>query len=280
MRGPGGMSGPGMAGGAGGMGSGSMSSFGSMFGGGTGIAGLSGDYPKSESDKVMVRCLDFTVEPDVTYRYRLRIVVGNPNHDSESVEPGVDTASTELFGPWSDATPAVTVPADVSTYVADFAPAAVNQKRDDLVQFVVVRWDPETGVTVARKRAMAAPGQIIGEPTSALVPDLKEHKQKSAQVDFTSRRLLVDTSGGPRAIDSLKVGLSQFDAPAQALMLRADGTLVLRDEAVDTTDGEMQELISIYDQTLEDNKPEKERNTSMMGGGMMSGGAGGPMGGR
>jgi hypothetical protein len=285
MRGPGGMGGPaggmrgpGGLGGDGEMGGG-MSSFGSMFGGGLG--GPSGDYPKSEADKVMIRALDFTVEPDVTYRYRLRLVIGNPNYKSESVEPGVDTTSEELFGPWGKPTAPVTVPADVATYVVNYAPAAMDLKRDDLVQFVVVRWEPETGVTVALKSTNAAPGQIIGEPTNRLVPDLKEHKQKTASVDFTSRRLLVDTAGGPRKVDPLKVGVAEFDAPAQALMLRPDGTLVLRDEASDVTDGEKDELVAIYEETLKDVEADKDRNKSrLMGGPGGLGGGAGPLGGR
>jgi hypothetical protein len=130
-------------------------------------------------------------------------------------------------------------------------------------------------VTLAHKRTTAAPGQIVGEPTNRPVPDLKEHKQKTTQVDFTSRRVLVDTSGGPRKVDPLKVGVAEFDAPAQALMLRPDGTLILHDEATDATDGEMQELVSIYDQTLEDVEKGKDRNSSLMGGAGGPGGLGG-----
>ncbi len=64
----------------------------------------------------MIRSLDFTVEPDTTYRFRVRIVVFNPNRNREDVSPGVDTKSVELFGPWSEPTDEVTMPADVTTY--------------------------------------------------------------------------------------------------------------------------------------------------------------------
>ena len=39
----------------------------------------SGNYWKSEEKKVMIRALDFTAEKDTTYRYRVRVVVFNPN---------------------------------------------------------------------------------------------------------------------------------------------------------------------------------------------------------
>ena len=74
------------------------------------------NFPKTDADTVMIRSLDFTVEPDKTYRFRVRIVVYNPNHNREDVTPGVDTKSVELFGPWSEPTDEVTMPADVTAY--------------------------------------------------------------------------------------------------------------------------------------------------------------------
>ena len=64
----------------------------------------SADYWRSEEKKVMIRAFDFTVKADTTYRYRVRIVVFNPNKGREDVSPGVDTKAEELRGPWSEAT--------------------------------------------------------------------------------------------------------------------------------------------------------------------------------
>ena len=47
----------------------------------------------------MIRALDFTVEPDTTYRFRVRIVVFNPNYHLEDVTPGVDTKSLDSTAP-------------------------------------------------------------------------------------------------------------------------------------------------------------------------------------
>ena len=46
---------------------------------------------KSEEKRVMIRALDFTPQPDNSYRYRVRIVVFNPNHNRDDV---INTAST------------------------------------------------------------------------------------------------------------------------------------------------------------------------------------------
>ncbi len=259
---------------------GSASEFGSMFGGSAGDT-IDTNFPKSEAEKLMVRAVDFMVQPDAIYRYRVRLVAANPNYNSTTVMPGVDIGSRELTGPWSDPTDAIHVPADVATYIVDSAPDAANVNRNDLVQFQMVKWEPSTGLTIVR-RLNSAPGQVIGEKIASQVPDLLNKKQKRLEVDFTSHRVLVDASGGERTITNLRLKVPQprFDAPAQALILRTDGTLVLRDQAGDANDGEMEEMDAIYKQELEDSKEDKEKNSSTMMGmmgsmpGMMGGGSG------
>ncbi len=237
--------------------------FGSMFG--SSVGAVDTNFEKTEADKVLVRYLDFTVDPDAIYRYRARLVVRNPNLNIQSVVPGVDTTSEELFGPWSETSETVVVPPDVAAYVVDYAPDAMDKQRNDLVSFEMVRWEPTSGVTIT-KPDYAAPGQIVGGEQYADVPDLEKSDTHRDRVDFTSYRVLVDTSGGPRPVDRLKVGANQYDAPALALMLRPDGTVILRDEAVDATDGEMKEMMDIYSQTLKDAKPEDKKSSAMMPG--------------
>jgi hypothetical protein len=50
------------------------------------------------ADEVMVRCIDFTVQPEASYRYRARVVTSDA-----ALRDG-------LFGPWSEPTAAVTIP--------------------------------------------------------------------------------------------------------------------------------------------------------------------------
>ena len=91
-----------------------------MMGMGGGMGGGSseaaGNFWKSEEKKVMIRALDFTAEPDHTYRYRVRIVVSNPNYNRDDVSPGIDNKTKDLAGPWSKETDVVTMPPDVVPY--------------------------------------------------------------------------------------------------------------------------------------------------------------------
>lgn len=226
----------------------SRGEMGRMPGGGMGNA----NFPTSNADTLMIRALDFTVQPDTTYRYRVRLVIKNPNFKVENVAPGIDNKIEELFGPWSEATNPLTVPADVSTYALRQTPLGANPNGEK-VDFRVVRWTPDDGLTVY-KQFTAGPGDIIGERIGTRVPDADGKKTVSKLIDYTSHQVVLDTIGGSRPLDRLKLPGTRFIAPAQALVTRHDGALVLRDQARDAHDDEMAELMDIYDQTMEEVK--------------------------
>ncbi len=95
---------------------------------------------------------------------------------------------------------------------------APGAKRSDAVQFMVVKWNAENGLTIC-KTFDEVPGQIIGGPESAAVPKEDGKGRTSQNVDFTSRQLLLDTAGSDRSLAGL--GLSgRFETPVQALILR------------------------------------------------------------
>ena len=52
-----------------------------------GAGRAAGDYWKTDEKKVMIRAFDFTVQPDTSYRYRVRIVVFNPNYKPRGRQP-------------------------------------------------------------------------------------------------------------------------------------------------------------------------------------------------
>ena len=82
----------------------------------------------------MIRAFDFTVQEDTTYRYRVRIVVFNPNNGREDVDPDVDTKVRELRGPWSDPpTDQVTMPPDVMPYAIGIIAARPSQRHESAV---------------------------------------------------------------------------------------------------------------------------------------------------
>jgi hypothetical protein len=251
---------------------------GGMAGGSTGGGGPSDtNFAKTDSDKIMIRALDFTVEPDTTYQYRVRIVVRNPNYGWETVAPGVDTSSEEKEGPWSEPTSPVSVLADVSAYTLHLSLA---DKQNEDVTFQVARWNEADGLTIVQNFD-ATPGQVIGEKRGALVPGEPGKDLKSQNIDFTSRQILLDTpSGGERSVAAIDPR-ARFEAPAQALVMKSDGTLVLRDQARDAHAPEVAQVKHIYQQSIDEAKAGKKKKSGGRMGGMMGmgGSGGGGMGG-
>jgi hypothetical protein len=272
MGGRGGMGMMGSEGMMGGRGMGmGMGGFGGM-GGGSSVETV--DWEKSEAKTLMIRSIDYTVEPDTTYRFRLRVVVYNPNLLREDVSPGTDNKNETLEGPWSEPTEAVTMPADVTPYAVDKEPATI--KRGDQVSFQVARWNPEDGVTVTKTFA-AGPGEIIGDVGSAQIPSSDGKAAKSKAVDFISRQLVLDSSGGSASIERLGASSGSIDVPVLSLLMRPDGSVVIRNEAQDKPDPVRRDIAANYKRELEESVAGKHRENSM--GGMMGGmmGPGGMM---
>jgi len=226
------------------------------MGAGAGAAGPIDDmnFTKHEDPTLMVRSLDFTVEPDTTYRYRVRIVVVNPNKDHTDVNPGVDTESKELLGPWSEPTEVVSVPADVAAYA--MAPETVP-RRDDLVSFQIVKFDPSTGQTVV-KYDVAGPGEIIGEYGTVPMPSSEGSGPKTAQIEFNSRAVVLDALGGRQRIPDIGVERVPFEVPAVAMVVEPDGSVVVRSQALDKADEVRKDMESNYKQAIEDSTKKRD----------------------
>lgn len=227
------------------------------------------DYWKSDEAKVMVRALDFTVVPDTTYRYRVQIVVWNPNKGREDTSPGTDKTSIELLGPWSEPTDPVYFPADVSPYVLDSSPP--TPRSDAKLRFQVIRFDPKSGTVVPRNFDYS-PGEVVGEPATAQIPTSDGTGTKSSNLDFTSHQILLDILGEPTPLPSGIVG-APLDVPVVALMLRPDGALVIHNEADDDVNEVRKDMFANYQREIEESK--NERQSSMGDGYRGRGGRGG-----
>jgi hypothetical protein len=255
--------------GAGGMslGGGNSGMAGSMGGPGAGAGadGADAGVVKNDEKSLMIRLFDFTVDPDATYQFRLRIVVVNPNLDHTDVNPGVDVVSTELLGPWSEPTDPVTIPADVAAYAQAPEPAT---RRDDLVMFQVIKWDAKTGQTVIKNDG-AAPGELIGVFGSTQVPTSDGSGPKPDNIDFNSRSIVLDTFGGSHKLPDIGLDRNQFIIPALAMVVEPDGSVVIRDQAEDKIDDVRDDMESNYKQALADSSKTREAGSDsrMMGAG-------------
>ena len=114
---------------------------------------------------------------------------------------GVDTSSIELYGPWSEPTNEVTMPADVTAYV--IAKGLSDARKKEQVQFDVTRWDPQSGITV-EKRYDAMPGEIVGDYNKITRIPSQDVKEAKAPIDFNSHEVVLDANGGDQPVTQLR----------------------------------------------------------------------------
>jgi hypothetical protein len=230
----------------------------------------------------MIRALDFTAEPDNNYRYRVRIVVFNPNHNHDDVAYGVDKKATELFGPWSEPTDEVTMPADASAYVMGTLPP--NPKSDTKARFQVIRFDPSeagNGATVPITFDASA-GEVIGDVRTRDVPVSDGSGKKAKSIDFNTHQIVLDVSGGLMPLPAGMPGAA-LERPGLSLLLKPDGTVLARNQADDATNEVRKDIARNYDREIKDSNKKRENSLGTGYGGMMGmmmrgmmGGRGGP----
>jgi hypothetical protein len=245
-----------------------------------------GNYWKTDEKHVMIRAFDFTVKPDTSYRYRVQVVVFNPNRNHEFVSPGVDTKAELLRGPWSEPTDEVHMPADVMPYA--IATAAPTPTSDMKARFQVVRFHPADGATVPHN-FYAGPGEVIGEPRTDYVPVADGSGKKSHTIDFNSHQIVLDInankkSNGYQLLPAGFVG-PPIDRPALTLVLRHDGSVIVHNEADDISNEVRRDIWNNYAHEIQQStkKRKSSAGTGMMGmsmgGRMMQSMPGGGMGG-
>ncbi len=229
------------------------------------------NFPTTEADTIMIRSLDFTVEPNTSYRYRLQIEVFNPNYNREDVAPGTNTKDLEMKGPWSEPTNEVTMPDDITAYAMHKVQYAPNAKRNDRVSYQIIKWNPDDGITVTRTTDYG-PGEIVGEPLSTRIPASDGSKEKNRMIDYNSHQLMLDVTGGEQPLTPYQNG--KIEIPVVTLLLRPDGSVVVRNQAFDVSDPVRKDMAANYNRELEESsKPRASSNgtSSMMSSSAASG---------
>jgi len=167
------------------------------------------EWRDAEQDHLLFRYFDYDVEPDKCYRYRVKLLLDNPNFGVAPHRLADAAMASALFleSGWSEPSLAVTVPSDTQVAVL-----AVRRPRHEAT-LRLVRLDIDAG-TWTRATLRAQRGQLLAF--------------RNPSVDMTGM-LLLDVSGGRRL-----PGRSRLTEPASVLLLDAQGRLIVRSELDET----------------------------------------------
>jgi hypothetical protein len=142
-----------------------------------------------DGELLLFRYIDFAVEPGKTYRYRVRLVLNNPNYgrlpSEANGQPLVvegETRTTE----WSNPTKPVTIERDVYYFVKD-----IDTKRGK-ARVSVYQWDTKLGTTVNADLDLY-PGQHVAGAVKARVIDPAKNTDEEKAYTFKSSDVFVDT---------------------------------------------------------------------------------------
>jgi hypothetical protein len=157
---------------------------------------------------VLFRFFDFSIEEGRRYRYRVKLVLANPNKDKPpSVLKDAKTAEGEYrLTDWSDKSDSVSITGGAEVL-------AGSVRGDDFAELIVRQRDWDMGAMVAAPFGRIQPGQLLNLKGDALYKDLvTEESKKLERCEFNSGELVLDMTSGSDEI----------------LVLDADGNLTVR----------------------------------------------------
>jgi hypothetical protein len=297
VGGPGmGVGGPGMGVGGPGMGGPGRPGMGLPGGGdGMGMPGVGGpgmpgmqnpnagrvdpNYPLSE-DFLLLRFLDPTVRTGKTYRYRVRVVMRNPNFGKTTIVAQDNYAKKErLESPWWPIPANVTIPGETNFY--SITPKKYEEKvkekfskntgmqdlllpKDGKTVVQVHRWAEEVRLNANAREPIGSwilgeipvgPGEYIGRKHLVQLPTWSSEKAayalkelpgslkvrgggkdtpKGWLVDLSTDAVLVDFDGGKFRGQVAGYNVAD-DSEVEMLVVRADGSVMVRNSAIDET---------------------------------------------
>jgi hypothetical protein len=156
-----------------------------------------GQQPQEVIPFHLFRFFDYTVENDRMYRYRVKVVLRNPNFEvaKRYLKNPEFAVGDRRESAWSEASPVVTTPPDSRMLAGDVTPQrGLNEAR---AKVLVIKWEGPKAVEVPHEFELLR-GSYINFPdedTPIPVPGEAE-KTVPGKVSFESNTLLVDIIGG------------------------------------------------------------------------------------
>ena len=218
------------------------------------IAAGMGREADEEPDYWLFRFFDYTVEPGKQYRYRVRLMLNNPNYRVESRYLLNEDLGKKrwLETKWSEPTNVVSVPRDTRLLAVSVKPP-IRTGSDPSAKMMIVKWvnqygkEAYTEKLVVRGKVANFPDCTFPESSESgrrsrrdrddenlFAPvDVHPSRTDSIDVDYLAEALVLDLHGGRRL-----PGRDRLTIPGEILLLDPDGSLVVHNELDDKAEFE------------------------------------------
>ncbi|MBQ2621329.1 MAG: hypothetical protein IJF84_08310 [Thermoguttaceae bacterium] len=217
----------------------------------------------------LFRFFDTRVEGGKKYRYRVKLVLRNPNYNvkSEYVENESMTVNPFIEGDWSQASPIAEVPHDTRLYCIGFrgerSPQGGAPKLDDYAgpsgQLLILKFDEIKGLEISKRlnKDNTLPGMVLNFYNTDFDNLSDDFRDQSSVANFITNDVILDFSSKTKQSGTLFRGLPT--PPVRTLLMSKDGSIFVQAEDKDKPE--------VY---LKSNKPVIESTPSNYGrGGQM-----------
>lgn len=147
-----------------------------------------------DGELLLFRYFDFSVEPGKTYRYRVRLILQNPNFGKRIADAGGlahvvagETRTTD----WSNVTPPIAVADDLRFFLTRVNEPKGSSRLLPAAQMDVYQWDSKYG-TMVNKSFEVRMGQPIADEVKTEVIDAAGQKAEEMDYTFKADSFLVD----------------------------------------------------------------------------------------
>lgn len=147
---------------------------------------------------LLFRYMDFDVRPGYAYRYRVKLMLNNPNHNrpvDQVLEPSVAEGQYRET-PWSNASNPAVVPESVDYFLVDVERDPALESRPNasrpLAKLDFFEWDAAVGTMIRDTIELKSIGQFISDTKKSLRLDVVTPSFKDTEVAFRSDDVLLD----------------------------------------------------------------------------------------
>jgi hypothetical protein len=199
----------------------------------------------------LFRCFDYTVQPGKSYRYKVQLVLLNPNYGLQryEVKNGEMLKVSTRASAWSEPSPVLNVPA-ASSILAGPVERAKSPSQEAMSQSILRMWNPERAID-ALKFSRLWRGQVANYSVNTPVKPPEGGKAAEELVHFKTDLVLIDMAGG----ESLPTYRGR--SPGRMLLLSPTGELDVKSELVDSNsfDSEVDRIATLAKEAAPEPEP-------------------------